>query len=318
MPAYFERLDPVLARLRNALPENPDVWRFVFALAALLAAAPLASQDQVDDLPRDYSGLTGDANRGFYVARLAGCITCHRAPEEGGSAFSGGLAVESRAGTYFVPNITPHPTDGIGGWTFEDFARSLTEGRSPEGKHYFPVYPYPFYTRLASQDIVDLWAAVQSSPPVAGRAPSHKLRLWYRMRGTVGVWKNRFFAAGELVPDSSRTEQWNRGRYLAEGPAHCGACHTPRGAMGGRDLKRRYQGGVEKVGPNGPDITTETLKEDGWTEGDLAWSLRSGIMANGDAYGGEMAEVVHHATRYWSNADLAAIAHYFLNLPPAE
>jgi len=301
-----------------ALPRMPACGRLPLALAAFLAVGLAASQESGDSQKRDYSGLSGDSGRGFYVARLAGCITCHRAPDEGGSVFSGGLPIESRAGTYFVPNITPHPEDGIGGWTFEDFARSLTEGLDPQGNHYFPVYPYPFYTRLSSQDIVDLWVAVQSTPAVAGRAPKHKLKLFYRMRGAVGGWKGRFFDPGEFEPDTSRSEQWNRGRYLAEGPAHCGACHTPRGSMGGRDLSRRYQGGVEKVGANGPDITTETLVADGWTEGDLSWSLRSGIMANGDAYGGEMAEIVHHGTRYWSNEDLAAIAAYFFDQPANE
>ena len=279
---------------------------------------PASAQDSGDAAERDYSGLTGDANRGFYVARVAGCVTCHRDAGEGESLFSGGLPIESRAGTYYVPNITPHPEDGIGGWTFEDFARSLTEGLDPEGKHYFPVYPYPFYTHMSNQDILDLWEAVKSVPPVAGRAPKHKLKLFYRMRGAVGGWKGRFFNPGELVADDSKPEQWNRGRYLAEGPAHCGACHTPRGAMGGRDLSRRYQGGVEKVGSNGPDITVATLRANGWNEGDIAWSLRSGIMPGGDTYGSSMAEVVHHGTRFLSNADLAAIDAYFFDQPPAE
>ena len=296
----------------------PAGKRLALGAIGILACSLAAAQDSGEAVSRDYSGLTGDTNRGFYVARLAGCITCHRSPDEGESLFSGGLPIESRAGAYIVPNITPHPEGGIGSWTFEDFAGSLTEGLNPDGKHYFPVYPYPFYTHLTSQDIVDLWAAVQSVPPVAGRAPKHKLKLLYRIRGTVGGWKNRFFFPGELTPDDSKSEQWNRGRYLAEGPAHCGACHTPRGVMGGRDLSRRYQGGVEKVGANGPDITTATLAAYGWTEGDLAWSLRSGIMPDGDTYGSAMAEVVQHGTRFMSNADLAAIANYFFDQPPAE
>ena len=287
----------------------------VFALVTLLASGWAAVAESADQLQRDYDGLTGDANRGFYVARLAGCITCHRSPEAGGSGFSGGLPIASRAGTYFVPNITSHLEDGIGGWTFEDFARSLTAGMDPAGKHYFPVYPYPFYTRLSSQDIVDLWAALQATLAVAGTAPRHKLKLLYRLRSAVGGWKERFLQPGELVPDLSRSEQWNRGRYLAEGPAHCGACHTPRGALGGRDLSRRYQGGVEKAGPNGPDITTATLKAGGWTESNLASSLRSGVMANGEPYGDGMAEIVQYGTGFWSEADRAAIAAYFFAQP---
>ncbi len=304
----------------TALSRISAFRRLALALAALLAGWLAASQAAGDSQQqqRDYSGLTGDVNRGFYVARLANCITCHRAADDSGSLFSGGLELETRVGTYYIPNITPHPEDGIGGWSLEDFARSLTEGLNPEGKHYYPAYPYTFYTRFTSQDIVDLWAALQSVPAVAGRPQKYKLKLFYRLRGPIGGWKRQYFDPGEYQPDPSRSEQWNRGRYLADGPAHCGACHTPRGAMGGRDLSRRYEGGVEKIGGNGPNIRTETLKANGWTEGDLSWSLRSGLMPNGDAYGDRMALVVQHGTRFWTNDDLAAIATYFFDLPANE
>ena len=47
---------------------------------------------------------------------------------------------------------------GIGRWTAEDFRRAMIEGVSPDGSHYYPVFPYRWYTGMTEQDIADLWA----------------------------------------------------------------------------------------------------------------------------------------------------------------
>ena len=57
--------------------------------------------------------------------------------------------------------------------------------------------------------------------------------LWplnYRvlMRG----WNWLFFQPGIFIPTSTKSAQWNRGGYLVEGAAHCGACHTPKNIFG--------------------------------------------------------------------------------------
>lgn len=275
----------------------------VAALAALQPEAP----------ERDLAGLEGDVGRGTYVARLAGCIACHTDAEAGGAVLAGGAPIETDYGTFRAPNITPHPEDGIGDWTLEDFARALSEGKSPEGKHYFPSFPYPFYTRLSEQEIVDLWAAVNSVPPVEGGPGPHGLKFPFGFHQGVALWNALFFEPGPLEPVEERSEEWNRGRYLARGPAHCGACHTPRNLLGARQIDRRYQGGEGPGGSAVPDITPDALREAGWDAGALAYGLRTGIMPDGDVFGGAMVEVVRDGTQFWSDADLQAIATYLMD-----
>lgn len=258
--------------------------------------------------PRDLAGLVGDVNRGAYVARLAGCIPCHTDAQAGGAVLAGGAPLKTAFGTFYGPNITPHERDGIGAWTLEQFAAALTEGRAPDGSHYYPSFPYPFYTRLSDQDITDLWAAVRSVPAVAGRAPAHDLAFPYRVRAGLGAWK-RLYLDPEPAPDA-----WPRGRYLAE-VAHCGACHTPRTALGGRDADQRFAGAPTPGGGTAPAITGAALREAGWTAKDLAYSLASGVKPDGDVYGGAMARVVHGGTQFWSATDRDALAVYLFDGP---
>lgn len=262
---------------------------------------------------RGFSGMIGDVNRGAYVARLSGCIACHTDPRNGRAVLAGGAEIKTDFGSFYAPNITPHLEDGIGSWTLADFTRALTAGVSPEGRHYFPSFPYTFFAQLTDQDIVDLWAAVRSVPPVAGGPPAHGLRFPFSFHQGVGVWKRMFFEEEDLQPVLGKPEAWNRGRYLARGPAHCGACHTPRNALGGRKTDLRYAGGVGPDNEKIPPITPQALRKQGWTKDDLIYAFRSGVMPDGDTFGGSMAEVVRDGTRFWSDDDLAALAEYILD-----
>lgn len=266
---------------------------------------------------RDLAGLSGDVNRGAYVARLSGCIACHTDAENGGAVLAGGAGIETQFGSFFAPNITPHPEDGIGSWTLADFSRSLTAGETPDGGHLFPVFPYGFYTRLSDQDVVDLWAAVRSVPAVAGGPPEHRLRFPFGWARGVGMWKRLYFDPGPLAPAEGRVEgraeSWTRGRYLAEAAAHCGACHTPRTLLGGRDPDRKFEGGTGPGDATVPAITPEALERAGWTADDLRYALRSGLTPSGDSLGGSMAEVIRDGTRYWSDADIAALVEYLMD-----
>ena len=53
-----------------------------------------------------------------------------------------------------------------------------------------------------------------------------------------------FLKAERYVPDPSRNVEWNRGAYLVQGLGHCGACHTPRNAMGGERQAQALTGGT--------------------------------------------------------------------------
>ncbi|MEO1686690.1 MAG: cytochrome c [Pseudomonadota bacterium] len=281
--------------------------------AGVVAGAAAVLLQPADPPARSLPGLEGDVARGAYVARLSGCIACHTDAAGGGAPLAGGVRIETEFGVFVSPNITPHPEDGIGAWSQADFARALTAGLSPEGHRYYPSFPWPFYARMTDQDVVDLWAAVNSVPAVAGEAETHDLAFPFDQRALLGPWtalNGPKFAWEKPKPDDPLA----RGRYLVEGPAHCGACHTPRNALGGRRTTDALGGAVEAGGGRVPSIRAEDLAASGWTAETLVFALRTGVTPEGDVFGGSMAEVVAEGTRFWTEADLHAAAAYILSL----
>src|SRR3989338_4273034 len=57
----------------------------------------------------------GDPERGAYLARSGGCVSCHNNAAAKGPALAGGAPLDTPFGTFVPPNITPHPVAGIGG-----------------------------------------------------------------------------------------------------------------------------------------------------------------------------------------------------------
>ena len=103
--------------------------------------------------------------RGRYVATAANCISCHT--REGGAAYAGGRPLATPLGTIHSTNITPgrrdrHRAPGRA----QDLKRALREGIAADGRHLFPAFPYPFYTRLSDRDIADLYAYLRTLKPV--------------------------------------------------------------------------------------------------------------------------------------------------------
>ncbi|PHP68488.1 cytochrome C [Zhengella mangrovi] len=260
------------------------------------------------------NGATGgDAARGAYLARMAGCIACHTDTKGGGAPLAGGVELKTDFGTFVTPNLTTDRENGIGAWTLADFDRAVRQGISPSGEPYYPAFPYPFYARFTDQDIADLWAAFQTVPAVAARARSHTMGFPFGFRPGIKIWRAAFVDLKPFTPDPGRSEAWNRGKYIVEGPAHCGACHTPRNLFGARLSANRFHGSTSL--PNGgkaPPITAEHLKKKGWSEQDLAYALQTGLLPDGDAFGGAMAEVVSGGTAFLTEKDRLAIATYLL------
>ena len=275
---------------------------------AVLAAIPIGTPPKV-------SRLTGDVDRGAYLARASGCIACHTNFEEGGAPLAGGVELETPFGTLYSPNLTIDPVHGIGAWTVEDFARAVRQGISPEGEPYYPAFTYPFYQNFTDQDIADLWAAFQTVPPVAESAPEPEMPFPFNQRSLLKVWRALYLDPPRTrsVPDADPL--WNRGKELVEGAAHCGACHTGRTLLGGRDHKNQHFKGSDMLpgGGKAPGIDTETLLARGWDVDSLAYALRSGITPSGDAFGGAMGEVVLYGTQFLSDEDLKAMATYLLD-----
>ena len=263
--------------------------------------------------PRPAPPVDGDVARGSYVARVAGCIACHTDADGGGAFLAGGAAIETAFGTFYAPNITPHPQDGLGGWDLSDFMAAMTAGKAPDGRHYFPVFPYAEYTRMTDQDIVDLWAAMQTVPPAPGRPPTHDIDQPFANRTLLAAWNTLFLESGMYEPDPNRTDSWNRGAYIVTGPGHCVACHTPRNVLGARIEERSLAG--TRDGPEGdrvPPITGPALRSAGWTTEDIVFALRFGLTPDGDSMGGSMGHVISDSTSWLSDSDLEAIAEYLM------
>jgi mono/diheme cytochrome c family protein len=256
----------------------------------------------------------GDARRGEYLAKAGGCVGCHTVePSEGSKekpvAFAGGRALKTPFGTFYGPNITPHPEAGIGRWSEADFMRAMREGRRPDGASYFPAFPYPSFTLISDPDLRDLWAYFRTLPQSDRRSEPHELGFLYRWRFLVSPWKWMFFTPGALVADPAKSAQVNRGAYLVQALGHCGECHTPRNFLGGAS-KARFLAGAKDVAPN---LTPARLKS--WSDADLRNFLTTGLTADGDVPAKEMGEVIANTTSQLSAEDLNAMIAFLRSVP---
>ncbi len=255
----------------------------------------------------------GDAKHGEYLARAGGCVGCHTEAREGATPFAGGRALKTPFGTFYGPNITPHPTAGIGRWSEADFVRAMREGLRPDGGNYYPAFPYPSFTRISDVDLRDLWAYLRSLPASAQPSRRHQVGLLYRARWLLGPWKSMFFNPGPLTPDPKQSAVVNRGAYLVQALAHCGECHTPRDSLGG-PRQDRFLAGAEVEGKTAPNLTPTRLKK--WSDAELADVLTTGLLPDGDVLGETMGEVVRNTTSQLTAADLDALIAYLRSLPP--
>jgi mono/diheme cytochrome c family protein len=171
------------------------------------------------------------------------------------------LGLHSPFGTFYVPNISPDPKDGIGSWTEQQFVTAMAKGTSPDGKHYFPAFPYPSYALMPVSDVRDLFAYLKTLPAVQGKVRDHDVPFPFNIRRNVGGWKLMFFKGEPFKPDPAQSAEWNRGAYLVNGPGHCVECHSPRNFMGGIKSGQRFAGGPNPEGKGWvPNITQNGLR----------------------------------------------------------
>ena len=259
--------------------------------------------------------------RGEYVFHAGACDSCHTDHLNHGAFLAGGRRMDTQFGTFFVPNITPEDETGIGDWTAEDFRRAMIEGETPDGSHYYPVFPYRWYTGMSEQDLADLWAYLQSVPPVHNPVKPHELPFPFNLRFLLLGWKLINFDQGETVYDAERSVAWNRGAYLVNHLGHCGACHTPKLLMGAVFRTDKFLAGSEAIpGPYfAPNITPHDVTGIGkWTIDDVVRALKRSITPDGVPIRGPMAEYVNSGSSYLSEDDLAAAAIYLFSLPPEK
>lgn len=260
---------------------------------------------------------TPDLANGKAMFNAGGCSSCHAVNKDERTILAGGMALPSPFGTFHVPNISPNPVDGIGRWSEADFVTAMMRGTSPSGRHYFPAFPYTSYAKMKLEDVRDLFAYLKTLPQAAGKVGDHEVPFPFNIRRNLGGWKFLFFDDRPFVADPSKSEQWNRGAYLVNGPGHCAECHSPRNALGGLIASQRFAGGPNPDGEGWvPNITQQGgLSE--WSDKDIAWFLETGQTPEGDSAGGTMTRVISNMAQL-SAADRMAIAVYLKSLPPVE
>jgi mono/diheme cytochrome c family protein len=291
------------------------VLAFVIAAGGALAWTLSAPRPRYSAEEWQKLGLSGDSAAGRLVFYAGGCESCHKSPgQDDPLKLGGGLELKTPFGSFYPPNISPDPDDGIGAWQPVDVANALLSGVSPDGSHLYPAFPYTSYQRMNPKDVADLAAFLRTLPAVKGKAPANALPFPFSIRRALGLWKLIFFDNSGLRPDPSQTEQRNRGRYLVEGPGHCGECHTPRGFLGEMDLRRALGGAPLPDGHGkaanlrGGDFLT-------WTDADIVEALTSGFTPGGDVLGAGMTAVVRNLAEL-PESDRQAIAIYLKTLPP--
>jgi len=259
---------------------------------------------------------------GTYLSKAGNCTSCHT--RENGDAYAGGVAFQTEFGTIYSTNITPDAETGIGEWTLEEFRTALREGERPDGKHLYPVFPYTSYTLMNDEEVAALFAYLQTLPPVKHTPPENDLRFPYSQRWALGMWKALYFDEGRFVSDADQTDEWNRGAYLVNGPAHCGMCHTPRNFLGAEDDDLALTGGTytdtidgKSLSWSATNLTSASSGLGSWSVEDIVSYLRLGVSHRAGVFG-PMNEVVVDGTRHLEEQDLRAMAVYLKSLPASE
>lgn len=283
----------------------PRPGAFVARLVLLALAAATASAETVP--------ASSPVARGEYLARAANCLACHQA--EGGQPFAGGRPFRLPFGTLYSTNITPDRETGIGRWRDEDFVRAMHQGKGPDGRRYYPAFPYTAYTLMPREDVLAIKAYLFSLAPVRQENRRNALRFPYNQRWGLALWNLLFHRDRRYATDAGRSAEWNRGAYLVRGPGHCGECHTPRNwAQARRDA--REMAGNTVQGWHAWNISADVEAGiGGWPDRALADYLATGVAEGYGVASGPMAEVVEHSLRHLAPGDIQAMVTYLKSVP---
>ena len=261
--------------------------------------APIARPD-----PSAYSAAT--IAKGELLAALGDCAVCHT--KVNGAVNAGGRAIETPFGVIYSTNITPDPETGIGAWSYPAFERAMREGIHRDGKHLYPAFPYNHFAKTSDADLQALYAYLMAQPAVKSVSPETKLAFPFNLRPLMAGWNALFHSGATFAPDPAQSATWNRGAYLVEGLGHCGACHSPRNALGAEKAEAYLAGGFAE-GWEAPPLTSLSQAPIPWSEDELFAYLRTGESRFHGVAAGPMAPVVKELAAL-PDDDIRAMAVY--------
>ncbi|RJE79932.1 cytochrome c [Paracoccus sp. JM45] len=244
------------------------------------------------------------------------CATCHTA--KGGEPYAGNYAMETGFGTIYATNLTPDMETGIGAYSKDAFRRAMHEGVARDGSHLFPAFPYDHFTKMSDDDIDAIYAFIMSEvKPVRTTQKENELPFPLNVRFLQAGWKMLFVDFGEYETDPDKSAEWNRGAYLAEGVTHCGACHTPRNALGAEDADQKFAG-AEIDRWQAPALTAANASAVPWNAAEFREYLVKGSTKYHGIAAGPMGPVVHAGVRELPDSDLTAISIYLADQVGAD
>lgn len=315
--------DP-LARLPESAPWPKGLGRWprtgamlagVFGLAAALLGWRPAIAPVLSSSSSIYTAAT--IERGRQLAAAGDCVVCHTAP--GGVPNAGGRAMETPFGKIFTTNLTPDAQTGIGLWSFSAFQRAMRHGISRDGHHLYPAFPYTAFAKTSDEDLTALYAYLMAQPAVRSETPATQLAFPFNVRPLMAAWNAMFHDPAPYRTDPTQTVEWNRGAYLVNGLGHCGACHTPRNALGAERGGPAFLSGAVVDGWEAPALTALSRAPVPWTSAELYRYLRQGYSLQHGAAAGPMGPVVKELGAL-PDDDIRAMASYLtsFNQPLAE
>jgi mono/diheme cytochrome c family protein len=121
--------------------------------------------------------LSTAVERGRYLVTIGHCLECHSPQEKGvmnydrlgagGRVFNAAL-VQGFAPDWpgaRAPNITSHPTAGLGNWSDAEIKRAIASGIGRDGRRLQPPMPFSWYAGLTPADLDDIVAYLRTLPP---------------------------------------------------------------------------------------------------------------------------------------------------------
>jgi mono/diheme cytochrome c family protein len=282
------------------------------AIAAAIAVAAIVWRPAIAAIepPAPQSFDSALVKRGRDFAAIGNCNDCHTVRD--GRDFAGGLAVPTPFGTIYSPNITPDAETGIGRWSEAAFRRAMQSGVNRDGQHLYPTFPYDHFTHVSDEDDHALYAYLMTRPAVRAPARANQLSFPFDQRVVVAGWKLLFLRHGSYQPEPAKTAEWNRGAYLVEGLAHCGACHTPRNSLGAERARDAFGGG-DVDNWHAYAINRQSPAPVPWNAEALFGYLRQGWHPDHGVARGPMAQVVGNLSGV-PESDVRAIATYMADM----
>ncbi|MCE1193841.1 MAG: molybdopterin-dependent oxidoreductase [Acidovorax sp.] len=318
---------PTLELPAPALPANApwprrrSVWARAGALAAgifAVGAALLGWRPSIAPVAQTSGGAAvynaATIERGRVLAAAGDCAVCHTAP--GGASNAGGRGMDTPFGTIYTTNLTPDAETGIGQWSFSAFQRALREGISRDGRHLYPAFPYTAFAKMSDDDLTALYAYLMAQPAVRAEVPKTELAFPFSVRPLMAGWNALFHDAAPFKPDPTRPPEWNRGAYLVQGVGHCGACHTPRNALGAEQGGAAFLSGALIDGWEAPALTALSKAPVPWSAESLYRYLRHGHSPEHGSASGPMAPVVRELAQL-PDSDIRAMATYLASFQAA-